>query len=149
MCFTLSNLRLEPTMGVEPMTCRLRIASERNSRLRSRRMAQSRFKRTRQSAARLEIRSCISICLRSSIGYYQLSALLNEARWPRCHRPSLHSTTPTRIRVLLIHFWGERELPVSKEKASCSLLGGFSGRLVYRADELRFKRSCFALRLAA
>jgi hypothetical protein len=40
-----------------------------------------------------------------------------------------------------IHFWGERELPVSKEKAFCSLLGGFSGRLVYRADELRFKRS--------
>ena len=37
----------------------------------------------------------------------------------------------------------------SVSSATSSWKGGFSGRLVYRADELRFKRSCFALRLAA
>ncbi len=37
----------------------------------------------------------------------------------------------------------------SVSSATSSWKGGFSGRLVYRADELRFKRSCFALRLTA
>jgi hypothetical protein len=39
----------------------------------------------------------------------------------------------------LFIFVATEGITVSKEKASCGLLGGFSGRLAYRADETKFQ----------